>query len=270
MPGRSVTLYQTSLQKWRLQLTSTSLEGEIETFQRDILKKPSGTTLEPQEHAPGYFAISNEDPENPVPVEFDRQALQWGLAYPEKDGGYRLKDQPLLRTDFEFGTKKELKEVSGDLLTENPKKKILLPLTLSPRPNSALEVIREKPQTLTSTYLVQNEQKQKNRHLLHWLNSFPHTLPDPISTPSTPRLRWLLLCHKLQLLPLSLQQAHWPELLELEYPWDPLQDPPTSLGNDSEEEEVENLLRNPDPETQDGVRMEEGEIPTELEEGEIR
>jgi hypothetical protein len=31
-------------------------------------------------------------------------------------------------------------------------------------------------------------------------------------------LFWLLECHRLQQLPLSLQQAHWDELLELEYP----------------------------------------------------
>jgi hypothetical protein len=31
-------------------------------------------------------------------------------------------------------------------------------------------------------------------------------------------LHWLLECHRSQQLPLSLQQAHWAELLELEYP----------------------------------------------------
>ena len=46
-----------------------------------------------REHAPGYFATSLEEPEKLVPVEFDRQALQWGLAIPHKDGGYII-DRP--------------------------------------------------------------------------------------------------------------------------------------------------------------------------------
>jgi hypothetical protein len=126
--------------------------------------------------------------------------------------------------------------------------------------------------------------------LLRWLNSFPHTLPDPSSIPSTDYLCWLLECHKLQQLPLSLQQAHWAELLELEYP--PEQEvaqltlseislaEEEDLGEDllmeedhlMEEDclEVEDLLMTETPRTQqETLELEEGEILQTLEEGEI-
>jgi hypothetical protein len=135
----------------------------------------------------------------------------------------------------------------------------------------------ETPQIQTSTFPQTN---RKNEHLLHWLNSFPHTLPNPSSIPSTEYLRWLLECHKSQQLPLSLQQAHWAELLELEYP--PEVDRLTYLETSFEPEEdleedrrmVEDLLMpdNPQMETppiQLMQDLEEGEIPQTLEEGEI-
>jgi hypothetical protein len=129
-----------------------------------------------------------------------------------------------------------------------------------------------------------NQRNKRNAPLLHWLNSFPHTLPNPSSIPLTDYLRWLLECHKLQQLPLSLQQAHWAELLELEYP--PEQEAGQQAfseissveGDDSEEDhlmeqdrlEVEDLLTTEIPQTwQETLELEEGEIPQMLEEGEI-
>jgi hypothetical protein len=84
--------------------------------------------------------------------------------------------------------KKELIEVGGDQLTEptTTKRNHLLI-------NSDLEVTVKKPQTQTlSSPLV----KSSNTQLLHWLNSFPHTLPDPLYPPSADYLCWLLECHK--------------------------------------------------------------------------
>jgi hypothetical protein len=97
-------------------------------------------------------------------------------------------------------------------------------------------------------------------------------------------LRWLLECHRLQQLPLSLQQVHWAELLELEYP--PEQEAAQLTSSEislAEEEgleedhlmeedclEVEDLLRTEIPQTrQETLELEEGEIPQTLEEGEI-
>jgi hypothetical protein len=97
-------------------------------------------------------------------------------------------------------------------------------------------------------------------------------------------LCWLLECHKLQQLPLSLQQAHWAELLELEYPPEQevvqltLSEISLVEEDDSEEDhlmeedhlEVEDLLRMEIPQTwPETLELEEGEIPQTLEEGEI-
>jgi hypothetical protein len=123
-----------------------------------------------------------------------------------------------------------------------------------------------------------NHRNEKNAPLLHWLNSFPHTLPNPSSIPLTDYLCWLLECHKSQQLPLSLQQAHWAELLELEYPLEQevvqltLSD--TSLEEAENLEEdllmVEDLLKEGTPLIQLEIQeLEEGEILQTLEEGEI-
>jgi hypothetical protein len=162
---------------------------------------------------------------------------------------------------------------SGDRLTEPlPKKNPL------PRPSN-LAVTMETPQTQTSTFPQTN---QKNEHLLHWLNSFPHTLPNPSSIPLTEYLHWLLECHKSQQLPLSLQQAHWAEVLDLEYPPKPEVDRLTYLETslevekDSEEDHrtVEDLLMPDNPQMETPLiqlmqDLEEGEIPQIPEEGEI-
>jgi hypothetical protein len=89
-------------------------------------------------------------------------------------------------------------------------------------------------------------------------------------------LRWLLECHKSQQLPLSLQQAHWAELLELEYPpeeeLDQLASSETSLEEEDDlaedrlmaqdRQEVEDLLMAETPQTRpETPTLEEGEIP---------
>jgi hypothetical protein len=147
-----------------------------------------------------------------------------------------------------------------------------------PKPSS-LAVTTETLRTQISPSL---QTSKKNEHLLHWLNSFPHTLPNPSSIPLMDYLCWLLECHRSQQLPLSLQQAHWAELLELEYPPEQEAVQLTSLETSSAEEEdleedhlmVEDLLMedNPRMEThliQQTQELEEGEIPQTLEEGEI-
>jgi hypothetical protein len=91
----------------------------------------------------------------------------------------------------------------------------------------------------------------------------------------------LLECHKSHQLPLSLQQAYWAELLELEYPpEEPNQQTQSERLLEEEEDWVEDLLKiqeEQDPqedlqaEDQTITQMlEEGEIPEILEEGEIR
>ena len=96
---------------------------------------------------------------------------------------------------------------------------------------------------------------------------------------------WLLKCHKLQQLPLELQQAYWPELLELEYPVEMEQERPVISDNNyrsqiMEEAEVEAILLGNPIKAKElnlpliqtlemGEEVEEGEILEEAEEGEI-
>jgi hypothetical protein len=168
-------------------------------------------------------------------------------------------------------TKKGLIEVGGGQLTEQvltTKKNLLSPLF-------DLEVKVEIPQTLILSSPLVNS---NNTQLLHWLNSFPHTLPDPKSPPLADLLRWLLECHRLHQLPLLLQQAYWPELLELEYPQEEHnQRTQSEILSEEEEDWVEDLLEEQDHQedllTEDQTitqTLEEGEIPEILEEGEIR
>jgi hypothetical protein len=143
--------------------------------------------------------------------------------------------------------------------------------------HSNLEATMETHQT---QMLTSPPMKQKNEPLLHWLNSFPHTLPSPSSIPSTDNLHWLLECHRLWQLPLSLQQAHWAELLELEYPLEEVSQQTLSKTYWEEEEDleedllmVEDLLKVEDhltPPIQLEIQeLEEGEILQTPEEGEI-
>ena len=104
-----------------------------------------------------------------------------------------------------------------------------------------------------------------------------------LSPRSTDHLRWLLKCHKLQQLPLELQQAYWPELLELEYPA-PMEreqlvisdsDYKSQIMEEAEVEaillgkEKESTLRQIQPLEMEAEEAEEGEILETLEEGEI-
>jgi hypothetical protein len=184
-------------------------------------------------------------------------------------GNTESPDQHLSNTDFESLTKKELIEAGGDQLMEpTMKKKNHLPH------NSNSEVTVETTQTQILSLPLTN---LSNTQLLHWLNSFPHTLPDPLSPPSAAYLCWLLECHKSHLLPLLLQQAYWPELLELEYLQEELsQQTQSETPLEEEEDLVEDLLEEPDhqwdPLMEDQTKalmLEEGEIPETLEEGEI-
>ena len=138
----------------------------------------------------------------------------------------------------------------------------------------------ETPQTQISRSPLQTNPNEKNSFLLNWLNLSPDTLTNPLSPHSSSHLCWLLKCHKLQQLPLELQQAYWPELLELEYPAEMEWEQPVISNNDyksqiMEEAEVEAILsenlikeREPNPlltptlETWEGAEeAEEGEIP---------
>jgi hypothetical protein len=136
-------------------------------------------------------------------------------------------------TDFKYLTKKGKIIAGGDQLTE------ALTMENPWHKPSNLVVTKEIPQILTLTSQETKPRNEKNVPLLHWLNSFPHTLPNPSLIPSMDYLCWLLECHKLQQLPLSLQQAHWEELLELEYP--PEQEAVQPISLDTSLVEVEDL-----------------------------
>ena len=114
-------------------------------------------------------------------------------------------------------------------------------------PFSDLEVTTETPQIQISKSPSQTNPNEKNSSLLNWLNLSLDESTNPLSPHSPNHLHWLLRCHKLQQLPLELQQAYWPELLELEYPVEMEQEQPVISNNNyrsqiMEEAEVENLL----------------------------
>ena len=156
------------------------------------------------------------------------------------------------------------------------------------RPNSDLEATTETPQIQISKSPSQTDLNERNNSLLNWLNSSPDKLTNPLSPHSPNHLHWLLKCHKLQQLPLELQQAYWPELLELEYPVEMEQERPVISDSDyksqiMEEAEVEaillgNLIKAKEPtlpliQTQgmevEAEEAEEGEILETPEEGDI-
>jgi hypothetical protein len=179
--------------------------------------------------------------------------------------------------DSESLTKKGKIVAIGDLSTE------ALTMKNPWHKHSSLVVTKETPQTLTLTSQGLKLRNKKNVPLLHWLNSFPHTLPNPSSIPLTDYLCWLLECYKSQQLPLSLQQAHWDKLLELEHPPEAVPQPISLethwVGEEDLEEDrlmVEDLLMVDPEETQqtppiqqETPELEEGEILQTLEEGEI-
>ena len=143
----------------------------------------------------------------------------------------------------------------------------------------------ETPQIQISKSLSQTSPNEKNSFLLNWLNLSLVKSTNPLSPHSPNHLRWLLRCHKLQQLPPELQQAYWPELLELEYPAEMEQERPVIFDNDyksqiMEEAKVEAILlgkakeptlpltQTPEMEVE-AEEAEEGEILETLEEGEI-
>ena len=143
----------------------------------------------------------------------------------------------------------------------------------------------EIPLIQISKSLPQTSLNEKNSSLLNWLNLSPVESTNPLSPHSPNHLRWLLKCHKLQQLPLELQQAYWPELLELEYPVEMEQEQPVISDSDyrsqiMEEAEVEAILSEKAKELippliqilemeAEAEEAEEGEILEMLEEGEI-
>ena len=116
--------------------------------------------------------------------------------------------------------------------------------------------------------------KQEESNLAKLAQLIPSYFDKPISPPLTKYLCLLLQCHRSQQLPLELQQAFWPKLLELEYPGDPAQEQHSISDSDFksliiEEKEVEALLLgNPIKERHHTILMRE-EVATEMEEGEI-
>ena len=144
----------------------------------------------------------------------------------------------------------------------------------------------ETPQIQISKSLPQTSLNEKNSFLLNWLNLSPVESTNPLSPHSPDHLRWLLRCHKLQQLPPELQQAYWPELLELEYPAEMEQEWPVISNSDyrsqiMEEAEVEAILLEEEKEptllliqilkteAEEAEEAEEGEILEMPEEGEI-
>ena len=118
-------------------------------------------------------------------------------------------------------------------------------------PYSDLGAKTETLQIPISKSLPQTSPNERNSSLLNWLNLSLDKSTNPLSPHSPNHLCWLLKCHKLQQLPLELQQAYWPELLELEYPVEMEQGRPVTYNSDyksqiMEEAEVEaTLLGNP-------------------------
>ena len=90
----------------------------------------------------------------------------------------------------------------------------------------------ETPQIQISRFPSLTNPNEKNSSLLNWLNLSLDESTNPLSPRSPNHLHWLLRCHKLQQLPLELQQAYWPELLELEYPVEMEQEWPVISDSD--------------------------------------
>jgi hypothetical protein len=212
MCHQHVTLTQTSCQLWLPQQHSL-IEGENATSPRDTSKMLSGTRtdISEQDTIAQILIVTTQ-----LVSQLSNSILKHysGDSWIRSTTSIESPDLHLSNTDFKSLTKKGLIKAGGDQLMEQPtKKKNHLPLA------SDSEVTEETPQVQILSSLPA---KSSNMQLLHWLNSFPHILPNPISPPSAAYLCWLLECHKSHQLPLLLQQAYWPELLELEYPQEEL------------------------------------------------
>jgi hypothetical protein len=217
----------------------------------------------------GYYTT---DPDSDVggltAVDFNFETLQWGLT-DQIEGRYRITRPAPIKYGLRiFDEERTDQSRWGPIDRINDKEEEPLASTFDS------EVTKETPQTQTQLSPLA---RLSNMPLLHWLNSFPHTLPDPLSPPSADYLHWLLECHRSHQLPLSLQQVYWPELLELEYLQEELnQQTQSETPSEEEEDLVEDLLEEPDhqwdPQTEDQTKtqtLEEGEILETLEEGEI-
>jgi hypothetical protein len=183
----------------------------------------------------------------------------------------QLKDQHQSNWVSESTMKKGLIEAAGDHWMEKTIQKKSSPVT-----SSSLEATTKTLQTKTSISLPQTQQQSLKNNLNNWLATFPPTSPLPNShlPLSTKHRHRLAQWPQSQQLPLSLQQLYWAELLDLQYP--PIPSEADCLHQDLLEEEedigqVEDLLweedRQDHPDPQD--LLEEGEIPEDMEEGEI-
>jgi hypothetical protein len=180
----------------------------------------------------------------------------------------QLNDLHLSNWDFAFTTKKELIEAVGDHWTEKKKRR-----KNNPEVHSSLEVTTKILQTKTLRFLPQTQQQQLKNNLNSWLATFPPMSPLPKSSHplSIKHQHRLIQWPQSQQLPLSLQQLYWAELLDLQYPLTPLE--ADHLCQDLLEEaedigQVEALLEEQDHQDHQD-HLEEGEIPEDLEEGEI-
>ena len=231
---------------------------------------------EDQDLSPGYYALNDDS--NLVPIEFDFEAIQWGVAEATPEGPIRVRrpapiELNLRIFDEERVDRSQWGPRDGALLSkETPAPQFRFGSDNGDTPDPDLQI----PAT--------DKSEREEQSLLNWLNLSPDESTNPISPHSPDHLHWLLECHKSQQLPLELQQAYWPELLELEYPAEMEQEWPVIFDKDyrsqiMEEAEVEAILleKEKEPtlhpiqtrETEAEEEAEEGEILETLEEGEI-
>jgi hypothetical protein len=219
-----------------------------------------------------YYVADPDEDDTFCAVDFSFDTLQWGLTEPS-EGQYRITRPIPVKYGLRiFDEERQDRSWWGplDRSTNNEE-----PLAQTFKFGSDHGDTPDPDITIP-----QNEAEEQAFAALAQL--IPTHITKPTSIPSMDYLRWLLECHKLQQLPLSLQQAHWAELLELEYPPEQEAAQLTSSETSSEVEEdseedrrmVEDLLMldNPQMETpliQPMQDLEEGEIPQTLEEGEI-
>jgi hypothetical protein len=121
----------------------------------------------------GYYCSDpdSDDPEALTAVEFNFEALQWGLIEQTGDQYTITRPAPVKYGLRIFDEERTDRSRWGPTDGANPDDEEEL---LSPPFD--LEAKEETPQTpILSSPLVNSN----NTQLLHWLNSFPHTLPDP-------------------------------------------------------------------------------------------
>jgi hypothetical protein len=224
-----------------------------------------------KEYGWGYYTTSNDsaDDDTFIAVDFDFGALQWGVTRKLPDNGGFAIERPapvklgLRIYDEERVDRSRWGPLDGQEDEEEEQ----------PRDEFKFGSDKETPQTKTSKSLPQTQQQQLKNNLHNWLATFPPTSPLPHSylPLSTKHRHRLAQWPQSQQLPLSLQQLYWAELLDLQYPLTPLE--ADRLRQDLLEEEadigqVEDLLWEEDHQDHQDL-LEEGEIPEDMEEGEI-